>query len=519
MTAASAQSAITWDDLQASKTHLQNPYQHLTVEQTYRLSSLYQLKQWVEENQPKADSFEIRELRRIERSLAAEGLDSAALLTQVEAAEAYWRSQSQITNPELEGQSVQLSGYVLPLGEGKNKPEQVSEFLLVPYVGACIHVPPPPPNQMIYVKPAIAIDDPGLFSPVLATGQIRAQRASYELFRVDGSQTVEVSYQMDLQAITPDLNARSESIGSGDGWQNGSQNGQWWQALPTKISSILTQSLGNLQRQLSLSTLAGAMLMSFSYGVLHTLGPGHGKAVIASYFVGSGGSLQRGLAMGVRIAIFHVLSAVVIVLSTDALIQQVGGSSAGSYRIVQLVSYGAIALIGGWMLKQALQKPSSSHLSYPPPLGAAETLLYPSLSQQISEANQLEANQPPGCGCLTCDQRQSGWLAMAVGAVPCSGALLVLLYGLANDLLWPSVAMVVSISVGMACTLAWIGAIAIMGNRYGHQFAARYGEKLPKLFGKGQSRFSLAQTGQIIGASAVSLLGMGLFLLTLITSR
>lgn len=504
MASASAQSTVTWDDLQASETHLQNPYEHLTTKQTYRLSSLYQLKVWVEENQPASDSFEAQELQRLEQSFADEGLDTTALLAHADAARAYWQSQSQLTNPDLEGQSVQLSGYVLPLSE--NETQQVNEFLLVPYVGACIHVPSPPPNQMVYVKPAVAIDNPGLFSPVLATGQIREQITSYELFRVDGSQQVEVSYVMDLQAIAPDPNAPSPQI-----------TGSWWQTLPAKVSGVLTQSLGNLQRQTSPRTLALAMLMSFSYGVLHTLGPGHGKAVIVSYFVGNGGSLRRGMAMGVRIAIFHVLSAVVIVVLTDAVVQQVGGSSAGSYRVVQLISYGAIALIGSYMLKQAL--PKQNHPQAPAHLDthAAEIVLYPSLSQQIS----AKADQPAlaACNCFTCDERQGigGWLALAVGAVPCSGALLVLLYGLANDLLWPSVAMVISISVGMAFTLGWIGVIAIIGNRYGYQFAAHRLEKMPWKKQLKKPRFSLIQIGQIIGASCVSLLGIGLFSLTLMT--
>jgi hypothetical protein len=49
----------------------------------------------------------------------------------------------------LDGKRVKLPGFVVPLeGDGKN----LSEFLLVPYYGACIHVPPPPANQTVYVK-------------------------------------------------------------------------------------------------------------------------------------------------------------------------------------------------------------------------------------------------------------------------------------------------------------------------------------------------------------------------------
>ncbi len=59
--------------------------------------------------------------------------------------------QSKVGNvrPELNGSKVRIPGFVIPL-EGDDK--KVTEFLLVPYFGACIHVPPPPPNQIIYVK-------------------------------------------------------------------------------------------------------------------------------------------------------------------------------------------------------------------------------------------------------------------------------------------------------------------------------------------------------------------------------
>lgn len=531
---ASAQSVITWDDLESQSTSLKNPYEHLSSDQTYRLSSLFQLQHWIEENQPKPDSKEAQEVERLARSLADQGLDVEALLAQVEQAQAYWRSQSQTTNANLENRSVRLSGYVLPLSE--NSAQQVTQFLLVPYVGACIHVPPPPPNQMIYVKPPAAIENPGLFSPISVEGQIHQQPGDYELFRVDGSQSVKVSYAMTMTAIMPNSTVPSAST---------QFTGPWWQTLPARISGTLTQALSQLQNQRSPQTFAFAMLLSFGYGVLHTLGPGHGKAVIISYFVGKDGSLRRGLIMGVRIAIFHVFSAIVVVVLTDTVVRQSGGSAAANYRVVQLISYGAIALIGGWMLRQALQSVKGDRrlqATYPRTLGAdaADSVLYPSLSQQIFEQTEppaLERSLPVSqwpvsqwpashllstdCSCLTCDDSQNvgSWLALAVGAVPCSGALLVLIYGLANNLLWPSVAMVVAISVGMALTLSWIGMMAIIGNRWGQQFAERrLANPQAKISGLKQ-QLSLLHMGRIVGASCVCMLGLGLFGLTLITGR
>ena len=72
---------------------------------------------------------------------------------------------------ELDGQRVRIGGYVVPLDfEATN----VKEFLLVPFVGACIHVPPPPPNQIIYVKTAKGFDVAGSFDPVWVTGTLKA---------------------------------------------------------------------------------------------------------------------------------------------------------------------------------------------------------------------------------------------------------------------------------------------------------------------------------------------------------
>jgi hypothetical protein len=75
--------------------------------------------------------------------------------------------------PELDGRRVRIGGYVVPLDFDATK---ITEFLLVPFVGACIHVPPPPPNQIIYVKAAEGFEVQGEFDPVYVTGTLRTTR-------------------------------------------------------------------------------------------------------------------------------------------------------------------------------------------------------------------------------------------------------------------------------------------------------------------------------------------------------
>lgn len=80
---------------------------------------------------------------------------------------------------ELNGRDVKLPGYIVPLGftaEG-----EVNEFLLVPYFGACIHVPPPPSNQTVYVKSKKSIKLEELHEPFWVTGAMQVEHVESEL--------------------------------------------------------------------------------------------------------------------------------------------------------------------------------------------------------------------------------------------------------------------------------------------------------------------------------------------------
>ena len=518
-TPALAQTPLTWEDLQPSTNTLQDPYAHLSIEQTYDLSTLAGLRLWVAENQTSLDSLESREIARLEKKLKAQDLDVTALLSQVDQAQAYWQRQSQTTNSQWAGETVQLSGYVLPLTW--NRAEQVTEFLLVPFVGACIHVPPPPPNQIIYIQPEQALTVPGPFTPVEVEGQLRSQPATYEVFQVDGSRPVDVSYALTLHHLTRSKIPPDKAVQTNLGPSTGNQwrpIGFRWRRLQTQISTMLTQAVGTVDQQRSPGAFLWGLLIAFSYGVLHTLGPGHGKAVIITYFVGQGGSLRRGLTMGVRIAIFHVLSAIGVVLLTTLVLRQ---SAPHNYRVVQLVSYGAISIIGGWMLWRAiprrhLLKSQSAGLGpQTAGLGAqsADLVLYPDLTKQVMASTDRSMSDAfaVDCGCLTCvePKRASDWLSLAVGSVPCSGALLILLYGAANNLLWPSIVMVIAISLGMAITLAWIGTLALMGRNYVDRKADNRLDE--------QRYHRWHQWLKFAGSGCVLLLGLGLFGITLVS--
>lgn len=75
--------------------------------------------------------------------------------------------------------AVRLPGYVVPLTNAADG--RLSEFLFVPYYGACIHVPPPPPNQIVHVRLSRPIEMPDMYSPFFLAGTLRAERLDDDL--------------------------------------------------------------------------------------------------------------------------------------------------------------------------------------------------------------------------------------------------------------------------------------------------------------------------------------------------
>lgn len=93
----------------------------------------------------------------------------------------------------LDGQQVRIPGFMVPLEDGA---DGVTEFLLVPTYGACIHTPPPPPNQIVYaIMPKGKTAKIDIWNPVWIEGELRIK--SYE------SPYGEVGYQMVVQAVKP----------------------------------------------------------------------------------------------------------------------------------------------------------------------------------------------------------------------------------------------------------------------------------------------------------------------------
>jgi hypothetical protein len=90
-----------------------------------------------------------------------------------EGAPAATQRGSAAVNLNLDGRMVRIPGFIVPLDEDSEG--RVTDFFLVPYVGACIHVPPPPPNQIVYVKPKTPFFVHGLGDAYWITGRMHVE--------------------------------------------------------------------------------------------------------------------------------------------------------------------------------------------------------------------------------------------------------------------------------------------------------------------------------------------------------
>ncbi|WP_421911414.1 DUF3299 domain-containing protein [Marinobacter sp.] len=81
--------------------------------------------------------------------------------------------------PEMDGRSGRIPGFVVPLKTTQDM--RILEFFLVPYYGACIHVPPPPPNQIIHVKYKKGFKLEALYDPVWIEGTLMIEKTENDI--------------------------------------------------------------------------------------------------------------------------------------------------------------------------------------------------------------------------------------------------------------------------------------------------------------------------------------------------
>ena len=185
---------LSWKDLVPAHLLSEDPLAKLTEEQKNMVYWVINTLDNLPERGPETEE-NYKEIDKAIPELKKSGIDITELMAK--------RKQLRTAIvEELNGQWVRIPGYLLPLEMTDTK---VKEFLLVPYIGACIHVPPPPPNQIVHVK---IVQKEGyriktMYEPVWVSGEISVKSMVKDLYLVDGSAGVDIGYSMQANRIEP----------------------------------------------------------------------------------------------------------------------------------------------------------------------------------------------------------------------------------------------------------------------------------------------------------------------------
>lgn len=192
---------LSWKDLIPNEaTSFEDPFEKLTAEQLQNLSIVARIEA-LEQHKPDAVSnASLTERDSLRKVLTSENVAIDSLFAIRYEIAAKRRQRAEATIPDLNGVNVKIPGYLLPLDYSG---AAVTEFLLVPWVGACIHTPPPPKNQIVYVKLREGYEVRSRFEAVWIAGKMATHEKSTELFLVDGSDDINSGYSMFEGMVEP----------------------------------------------------------------------------------------------------------------------------------------------------------------------------------------------------------------------------------------------------------------------------------------------------------------------------
>jgi ABC-type nickel/cobalt efflux system permease component RcnA len=233
--------------------------------------------------------------------------------------------------------------------------------------------------------------------------------------------------------------------------------------------------------------------ISFAYGIFHAAGPGHGKAVISSYLVANEETARRGIVLSFASALLQALVAVALVAVLAWLLNATAKSMCSAEKAIEIVSYALIAAFGarlvwtkGGGFMRALQaKPA-------PAMAAAHHHDHDhghhhhdhdhDHDHHHHHAHGHDHVHDEHCGHShgpTPDQLAGpgGWqrglgAIFAVGMRPCSGAILVLVFALAQGLFWAGIAATFVMGLGTAITVATIAVMAVSAKGLARRLSA-----------------------------------------------
>jgi len=184
---------LRWPDLKGKTEQFEDPFTKLNNDQLFQLGMVARLRELQDRSDQPLSAANAAQLQQNTTLLIDAEIDIDYLLSRRAEITELRRQQAMAPRPDLDGKVVKMPGYLLPLDVTGGK---VTEFLLVPWVGACIHTPPPPPNQIVYVQATEPWKVRSHWEAVFVEGTVQVGDVIKNLFLVDGSADIPIGYTM-----------------------------------------------------------------------------------------------------------------------------------------------------------------------------------------------------------------------------------------------------------------------------------------------------------------------------------
>lgn len=267
--------------------------------------------------------------------------------------------------------------------------------------------------------------------------------------------------------------------------------------IQARFSTAMTSSLSLLRDgQSGLLMLIG---LGFAYGVFHAAGPGHGKAVIAAYAFSHEKSISRTVGMASAASALQTVVAISLVTILSIIINATASTMRNASHFVEILSFLAIALVGLVLLwnksKNLAQRlPVSGHAI----TDGHRDDHHHDHDHDHGHGHSHAAIAPAGSGL-------SGAVSavIAAGIRPCSGSILVLVFGFSQNLFYAGLFAAIAIGMGTAITTSALAAFAILAKHAATKLVAKRGAARAALFVNGL---------EVLAAAFIFVLGASLFL-------
>ncbi len=242
------------------------------------------------------------------------------------------------------------------------------------------------------------------------------------------------------------------------------------------LRNRLTQLTNDIKNTKSKKTLLILIGIALIYGIIHAVGPGHGKTISFSYFLSNNGDVKKGIMLGNLIAFLQVGSAILIVVILYFIIKQSYLVAFEDFRrVIKLISYSLIALIGIFLTFRAFGNLRK------------RKFLKTDADFQGNDGNIIP-------------------IAISIGMVPCPAAVIVLLFSLSMDILKVGIILTLFMAMGMGITISLVGVLTITIRK-----------NISKVFlGKGAKKAIFQTIAEFTGALLVFVLGVILFIVNLL---